>query len=120
LIEIVGYIWPRPPVNTKVDAQPARDLAGQTEGGKPQSGTLTSVSPKGVEGPRVVSGAVTEDVEVTVVGSNPKTLVFPAVPLVEDFLHVEGARTRCLRREAERPLVGLIPGVTLDLESHLG
>jgi hypothetical protein len=62
---------------------------------------------------------VAQNVEVTVVGADPKALIFGTVPLVEDFLHLEDARVRYLRAEAERPFVGLISGVTLDLEAHL-
>jgi hypothetical protein len=58
-----------------------------------------------------------KDVEVAVVCQNLETMVTNAVPLIQDLLDFEYLSSRLVPKgEPEGPFIGLVAGVTVDLE----
>jgi len=72
---------------------------------------------KEVKRPAILALPMPEDVSVAVIRTDLETAIPYAVPLIEDFLDLVGARTGLLREgEPKRSLVSPITGITFDLK----
>ncbi len=69
-----------------------------------------------IQRPAIRTFIVAKDVEIAVVSTNLKALVTRSVPLVQDLFHLKSGSLLSTRPEADRALVGLVSGVTLDME----
>jgi hypothetical protein len=62
---------------------------------------------------------MTKNIKVAVVGYDLETLVVNAIPLIEDLSNFEYLSFGLVpKRETERSLIRLVPGVTLDLKMY--
>ena len=60
---------------------------------------------------------MTKDVEIAVIGQHFETLIAGAVPLIQDLFDFERSSAGLvLERKPQRPLIGLVAGITFDLE----
>lgn len=79
---------------------------------------LCLLAPKELHRPDIIDVSMLQNINSSIVGPNLEATKPNAVPLVEDLFDLAGSPSGLLWREAQRPLVGLVPGIAFDFEEE--